>query len=571
MCPNACNCQYISKSRQVEVDCQQRSLTKPPSSVLTMANYEDLELDSNDQKLSNKQIDLISLKFQHNRIKNLDAFNSLLFKNNTIKRRSTPILLELYLDNNTIDAISESFFNQTISSLTSATNLLNSNATTTTTTTISSKNNQRLKLTGQSVYLKTLSITNNRLEYVPIQFLNRLKRLTSEAAAAAAASSMTRQQQLQLPQFKLYLSSNPYNCTPVIEKQQQQPIATKKENDDKLNSLTDDSNQCYVKEMKNWLTKNYDYVGDLGEINCFDSLNSRNSSKQLIQFTDDLLCPREIEDKSTTLILLYVCVALTFLLFLFTIFYFKNRQTILAFIYIHIHPVFVVCLNEEDLDKEKIYDAFVSYSSQDRDVVMELINHLEKPSKQTNNSINYLQSRNGFPTFHEANADKIVPDMMTVAASLKSNNSSNNSTTAAASNSVQLNSHHDQSMNSLNLTLQLNSNQLDENSNYFKLCIHERDWLPGQLISWNIINSVRNSRRTILILSKSFIESIWFKIEFHTAYYQMLEDKMDRLIVIVKGDLPDTDQLDKDLAFLLSTKTYLVIQILIYSNFKFNN
>lgn len=82
--------------------------------------------------------------------------------------------------------------------------------------------------------------------------------------------------------------------------------------------------------------------------------------------------------------------------------------------------------------------------------------------------------------------------------------------------------------------------------------------LPGQLISWNIINSVRNSRRTILILSKSFIESIWFQIEFHTAYYQMLEDKMDRLIVIVKGELPDKEHLDKDLAFLLSTKTYLV-------------
>ena len=37
----------------------------------------------------------------------------------------------------------------------------------------------------------------------------------------------------------------------------------------------------------------------------------------------------------------------------------------------------------------------------------------------------------------------------------------------------------------------------------------------------------------------------------------MLEDKMDRLIVIVKGELPDKEHLDKDLAFLLSTKTFL--------------
>jgi len=38
----------------------------------------------------------------------------------------------------------------------------------------------------------------------------------------------------------------------------------------------------------------------------------------------------------------------------------------------------------------------------------------------------------------------------------------------------------------------------------------------------------------------------------------MLEDKIDRLIVIVRGELPPKEQLDKDLVFLLTTKTYLV-------------
>ena len=62
VCPNACNCKYISKYRQVDVDCQQRLLSKPPSKVLTMSNYEEIALDGSEQRLSNRQIDLISLK-----------------------------------------------------------------------------------------------------------------------------------------------------------------------------------------------------------------------------------------------------------------------------------------------------------------------------------------------------------------------------------------------------------------------------------------------------------------------------------------------------------------------------
>ena len=38
----------------------------------------------------------------------------------------------------------------------------------------------------------------------------------------------------------------------------------------------------------------------------------------------------------------------------------------------------------------------------------------------------------------------------------------------------------------------------------------------------------------------------------------MLEDKIDRLIVIVRGELPLKEEMDKDLIFLLTTKTYLV-------------
>ncbi|KAF8785841.1 Toll-like receptor Tollo like protein [Argiope bruennichi] len=74
------------------------------------------------------------------------------------------------------------------------------------------------------------------------------------------------------------------------------------------------------------------------------------------------------------------------------------------------------------------------------------------------------------------------------------------------------------------------------------------DTLPESLFS-------NFSRLKFLSLSDN---RMWFQVEFRTAYYQMLEDKIDRLIIIVKGELPPKDTLDKDLQYLLSTKTYLI-------------
>ena len=158
---------------------------------------------------------------------------------------------------------------------------------------------------------------------------------------------------------------------------------------------------------------------------------------------------------------------------------------------------------------------------------MSLIEKLEKP----NNEANLIMHNTTGASIHEGLSDQIIPE--------------NEFKKSQMSLSVNHNS------------IQTNvENSVESDEQYFKLCIHERDWLPGNLISWNIVNSVQNSKRTILVLSKDFIESIWFQVEFHTAYYQMLEDKIDRLIVVVKG--PPKEELDKDLVFLLTTKTYLV-------------
>ena len=116
----------------------------------------------------------------------------------------------------------------------------------------------------------------------------------------------------------------------------------------------------------------------------------------------------------------------------------------------------------------------------------------------------------------------------------------------------------------------------------FRLCLHYRDWyllfvinlflnnffsftiyfaisfrLAGEWIPDQISRSVRSSKRTIVILSENFLESLWGQLEFRTAYEQVLKDKCMRLIIIVKDELPTKEKMDEDLKNYLSLNTYL--------------
>ena len=42
-----------------------------------------------------------------------------------------------------------------------------------------------------------------------------------------------------------------------------------------------------------------------------------------------------------------------------------------------------------------------------------------------------------------------------------------------------------------------------------KLCIHRRDFKAGWDIKWNIVNAIRNSNSSIIIMSQDYINSLW--------------------------------------------------------------
>lgn len=60
--------------------------------------------------------------------------------------------------------------------------------------------------------------------------------------------------------------------------------------------------------------------------------------------------------------------------------------------------------------------------------------------------------------------------------------------------------------------------RLEQGPEPYKLCLHYRDWLAGEWIPNQINWSVKESRRTIVVLTPNFIESEWAQEEFRAAY-----------------------------------------------------
>ncbi|XP_071150156.1 toll-like receptor 4 [Mytilus edulis] len=56
-----------------------------------------------------------------------------------------------------------------------------------------------------------------------------------------------------------------------------------------------------------------------------------------------------------------------------------------------------------------------------------------------------------------------------------------------------------------------------ERGENLKLCVHQRDFVPGEEITQNITNGIHQSRRTICIITRSFLDSYYCMFEFNMA------------------------------------------------------
>ncbi|XP_022119375.2 protein toll [Pieris rapae] len=91
---------------------------------------------------------------------------------------------------------------------------------------------------------------------------------------------------------------------------------------------------------------------------------------------------------------------------------------------------------------------------------------------------------------------------------------------------------------------------LESGSQPLKLCVHSRNWIPGEMIVDQIERSVERSRWTIIVLSRSFVKSYWAKIEYLTAHSK------SKLILLILDDVHESESLSPEIKLYIKSTTY---------------
>ena len=87
-----------------------------------------------------------------------------------------------------------------------------------------------------------------------------------------------------------------------------------------------------------------------------------------------------------------------------------------------------------------------------------------------------------------------------------------------------------------------------ESKHKIKCCIHYRDFVPGIPFTQNMADSVYNSKKTVAVVSKSFLTSNFCSHELSIALHRLAE-RGDDSVVVVKLDDVKNSQLPKELRF----------------------
>ena len=101
------------------------------------------------------------------------------------------------------------------------------------------------------------------------------------------------------------------------------------------------------------------------------------------------------------------------------------------------------------------------------------------------------------------------------------------------------------------LATNLQQQHLHRSDQPYRLCLHYRDFVMTAFIADTIIEAVESSKRTVIVLSKNFLQSEWCSFEFKSALHTAIRGNMkNRLVIVTLGDISTRD-LDPDLRVML--------------------
>ncbi|KAL3223201.1 hypothetical protein MRX96_027802 [Rhipicephalus microplus] len=91
----------------------------------------------------------------------------------------------------------------------------------------------------------------------------------------------------------------------------------------------------------------------------------------------------------------------------------------------------------------------------------------------------------------------------------------------------------------------------------FRLCVAERDFIPGLPITENVCRGISQSRKSLFVLSRQFCESRWCMFELTLAQHRLFESERESEMVFIRRQPMDDSSLCPLLSYLLKTKTYI--------------
>ncbi|XP_076328160.1 protein toll-like isoform X2 [Tachypleus tridentatus] len=184
--------------------------------------------------------------------------------------------------------------------------------------------------------LQTLLLENNRITVVNnVSFPKNLKRL-SLARNDIESFPLSTIEDLVLD--NITLSDNPWLCL------------------------------CKTLPFRNWLFSHRDVVSDINETYCSSSLeNGPLRGNVLVSLTERDLCPQKVA--------MYIVITIGILALLLgvsgvKIIYSRYNMNIKIWMYTHHICTFLSCVKEDEIDEDKVFDAFICYNTLDESLVL---------------------------------------------------------------------------------------------------------------------------------------------------------------------------------------------------------
>ncbi|KAJ2945398.1 hypothetical protein O0L34_g203 [Tuta absoluta] len=97
---------------------------------------------------------------------------------------------------------------------------------------------------------------------------------------------------------------------------------------------------------------------------------------------------------------------------------------------------------------------------------------------------------------------------------------------------------------------------LEDAPEQFRVCVHYRDWHVGDWIPAQIMRSVQLSKRTLIVLSRSFVASTWSTLELRYALANAAKEPNAKVLVLIRDDVLNMT-LDVELNKYITYNTYL--------------